>query len=238
MEKHLYFDKIPEEFRNKYLNSGYMGSCYKMENENFVYKEFRENISYKSQYETLLNFNSDIFIFPETLIYLKTSETGYDLSGYLMKYIEGVDLIDLPSCANINNLLNQLKNIENEIKKLSLEGINMCDISTCNMIYSKDNEIKVIDTDLYDLCMNDIFENLYDNMLYYASALICLFRGAEEVSKKLTSLNKEYNLCVCEGRFLFSKYLINLVDYLQEQSKKDIKTYGDVKESIELVRKR
>ena len=35
-----------------------------------------------------------------------------------------------------------------------------------------------------------------------------------------------------------SSYLPNLVDYLQDLSKKNINTYGDVKESIELVRKR
>lgn len=238
MEKYLYFESIPQEYKNIYLGSGCSGDCYKIEGENLVYKEFRGNPPCFSNYEILLGYHSNIFVFPESLIFLKTNNLFYSLYGYIMKYIDGIDLSKLPLDTDINNLIKQLQLLEIEIREISFKRLNMCDISTLNMIYSEDKEIKVIDTDLYDLCLNDTIENLYDNMLYYSSALICLFRGADYVSKKIISLNKEYNSCICEGRFLFSKYLIDLIDYLQNQSKKDINTYGDVKDAIELVRKR
>lgn len=237
METKLYFDKIPKEFKATYLGHGENGTCYRIGDTNKVYKEIGDISDIEKDYLFLLSQNSDIFVFPDQLVYLKKGDLN-QLYGYTMEYIPGVPLGNIPQQCELESLFTELKKVEKEIKSFSERYIAVADFHFDNVFYQDNGKIRVIDTDLYHGYYDGELGDLISvNLIDYNACILNLFRELSQITFTSQSLDDYYRLCYCRGKMYASDFLRELKNYLEIELKEKINTYGEMKKSLSLVKR-
>ena len=162
MAEKIILDKIPEEYMVKSLGKGASAECFPT-SEGHAFKKFNSTKDIDSFYNIFASkeyYKSDIFVFPHTFVFLGKEEP-VNFVGYLMKYIDGVKLQDLESNILIRDLMSAIRQIEIEMKRLTLQGLMFNDLNSRNILFQTIHTPRVVDTDLYEGTYNDMFGDMF-----------------------------------------------------------------------------
>ncbi|MCI7083283.1 MAG: hypothetical protein MR938_01040 [Tenericutes bacterium] len=237
MAEKIILDKIPEEYMVKSLGKGASAECF-LTSEGHAFKKFNSTKDIDSFYNIFASkeyYKSDIFVFPHTFVFLGKEEP-VNFVGYLMKYIDGVKLQDLESNILIRDLMSAIRQIEIEMKRLTLQGLMFNDLNSRNILFQTIHTPRVVDTDLYEGTYNDMFGDMFkENIKELAETIICSVVGYDELESE--KMNRYIYQCGCYGMMLPSLLMSELLDYAESTLGIKIETYGDYKNSMKLLRK-
>ena len=237
MAEKIFFDKrLPLAYRDSdnFIGSGCNGSVYRI-SDNKIFKFLGDVSACEKNFEYLLSQTSSSFVFPDILVYLDNK-----LVGYIAKYIDGVSLKKINDEVLFEEFLDASVILEKEIRKKSMDLMSLFDMNSNNILWSVDKKLQVVDTDLYEYD-NSFYEEhqlYFENMANYNETVLYSFLDTYNFFLGNEPLDKYYKLCFFEGRMAASKFLCFLVNYLESMTSNPIKTIGDVKRSLSLVRKR
>ena len=230
MERSIIFNRVPNEFKSKYLASGRYGDCY-LTKTNMVYKEFKNSKINHNGVINMSKLSNNMFAFPEILIYEHNV-----LVGYLMKYIEHAsDLTSIDRKINLQELINEIRRLEDEIYYLSESNLIMHDINSKNILLNTNCKLYVIDTDNYYYSLISSDDALSDNMSGIATPILeCLFGKQPKFIS--TNLNYDKRSCLL-GDLEPSIFLSSTINELMNISRREIITVGDLQDNLSLILK-
>ena len=232
-EKYIIVDSLDDLTKN-YIGEGKTGICYKIDNK--VFKLFKAIPRFPGMVKALSELHSENFSFPDKFVYLNEYDIKF-LKGYLMNYMAGVKVSNIDEMTNMKELCLALDDLEKEIRNLTEEyGLLIKDLHRDNMLFTKDKKFKVLDTDLSVL--NPYDEPIYNyrgNMQELGNCVLPLFMGYN--SFKNEKIEYLYDLCTLEAKAKPSRVLLETKDILENETKEEIVTLHDFKESIKLIRK-
>lgn len=141
------------------INEGACAIVYKYDTKTAI-KVLKDNINgmYElKEFEKIVGIKNDTFVFPQKIV----SING-EFSGYLMEYVDGYLLDNVISGIDINTLIESIKKVETDLKKISNDKIVIEDLNQGSLMYDrKTNRIRIIDTDFYTKQENAITEDCY-----------------------------------------------------------------------------
>ena len=210
------------------LGCGCNGECF-VTSDGRVYKElfFKDE---EERLRKLVDFNSDVFIFPETLIY---TESGF--MGYLMRFVDGQELIKLNQDELVREFIYALLSVEKEVIELTKKKIKINDSSDYNIIYTKDKRIEVIDTDFYDVYKSD--NNLYrKNLISISFGTLAPFIGYSKYNCFIDDRLRKLYKYLCDGLIKPSEFLYELTIEFEKMCL-ECSTVNEFNKCMELVRK-
>lgn len=223
------YDYLTKDF----IAEGQNGICYKYNDQ--VFKKFKNKPMFLFFLKALSNINSNSLILPQEFIYLNEYNSK-NILGYLMKYVDGSKLNNLPDLINIKELFNNIDLLEKEIKELTIEyGLLLKDVHIDNIIYTNNNEIKIIDNDNDVLNPND---EAYDNYRYNMKELGLTLLPAFITNKNISNnISKLYDECIINAKAKPSIVLNESILELEKFTGNNINTLHDYNESMKLIRK-
>lgn len=238
MANSIIIDKVPEEYMIKSLGSGVSAECFLTSDEK-VFKKYHNQNGISYLYNTLRTkdyYKSDIFIFPETYVFME-KEIPENFIGYLMKYIEGYRLSELESSILIRDLIDSVRIIEEEIRRLTFQGLMFNDLNQDNIMFRTISDPKVIDTDLYEGTYNDMFGDMFkENIRELAETIISSVIGINDLESN--KMNEYINQCAYYGMMLPSLLMRELLEYVEDRLQVSISTYGEYKSGLTLLKKK
>ena len=253
MGKILYmYDKLPTDLTSgiKISNSGYNAECFLITDPSSEYyrKVFKKFINptelahdIEQNYKKLLDIDSDVFVFPEELVYLNDI-----LVGYIMRYVNGTELKKTSRDEYIRDYYNAIKEVEQSILyDATHNGVKTDDINPTNIIYTPEKKMKIVDTDFYDI--DDIYIRDAEDIIrlgkenyreYNLCMLSYLFNGALfDCPEDFTKVYNDFMMCM-KGNYPLSDLLmeakIELERYLQTRCDK----LSDLDKGFKLIKKR
>lgn len=138
---------IIEDFKSlkkKKISSGFNGTCY-LTDDLQIFKRI-ENPN-EDKLLRLSKLNSSCFVFPKQLVYNSHGK----LVGYIMEYVDGNTIKNIPEWFSLGEYTSELERIENEIAVLTNYKLHIIDAGVNNIMYNSNNKLKVIDTDFYEI---------------------------------------------------------------------------------------
>ncbi len=199
-----------DELKAKYISSGFNGSCY-LTNRNQVFKNFNNPNLYVNNIHSIVGINSSTYVFPKTLVRL-----GAVIIGYIMDYIDGVEIKYLNKEIGLDEYIYALRIAEYDIASLSVYRISSYDVGGRNIMFSTDNRFKVIDTDFFIKLKSRI--GLYSHNLdeFSPGALepILDVYTSRFYDKRLTKEKEK----LIDGKLCPSKYIELLLKYMNIKS--------------------
>ena len=227
MSNSVYLDKLPDNYTENYIDCGCNSKCFLVDN-NTVFKMLNNPDVFEDNIVRLSKYKVPSFVFPKKLIYVKDK-----FVGYTMDYVEGTTLSDLND-ALLKEYINQIIEFEYILVSISNKHIGLLDFKPRNVIYKKNNKFRVIDTDFYYLTNN---KRLYQINAYQAfSTLLYPIIDIYDVRFQNKRLNYYRNL-ITEGRYLPSKFLLEILKEIRHNLKIEVNSINEAKEAIELIRK-
>ena len=236
-KNNIVVDKIPEEYMIKSLGSGVSAECF-LTSEGQVFKKYHSdnNRWVYNSHKNKEHYDSRIFVFPEIYVF-KESVSPENFVGYLMEYVNGFKYSELESSILIRDLINAVRRIEREIKRLTCQGLMFTDLNKDNIMFRTINEPKVIDTDLYEATYNDMFGDMFkENIKELAETIISdiLSSGLLESLK----MNRYILDCGCYGMVLPSVMMEELLHYAEQRLETSIISYGEYKNGLKLLKRK
>ena len=227
MEKFIYLNEIPKDFKKTYLGSGQNGSCYLTSYGN-VFKEYHTEGMDDEITRSLLELDYDGFTFPRQLVFVNGI-----FKGYLKQYIDGISLDKLSGLTNIKQLVLALKKFEDSLMELSYDKcLYIYDLNLHNLLYTNENKIYDIDTDSISPFDFPFTNPWYENMKELANVLASNFINGEFVSKRLKDLQRE---CLVIGCTRTSSFISEAISEMEKERK--IETIDDYKKGLVLLKK-
>ena len=223
----IYYDKLPDEYKSYFIGTGYNGRCYYAGN-NTVYKEFYYPSIFKDNISKLSNIKIPSFIFPNELVYVKDK-----FVGYTMDYVDGATLDALKS-APLTDYLKEIILFEYNIASLSNKKIFLSDLKDENIIFTKDNKLRVIDTDFY--CKSNNKDLYRTNLHFFSTSVLNPIMNVYTSEFNNNNLNYHKELLI-DGRYLPSKFLIEVLKDLRRKLNNEINNINDVRNSLKLILK-
>lgn len=227
MENVVKFKKLPDNYRKTYISQGKNGSCFRI-GQNKVFKEFNLNNFLEKSITRLSRLKIEPFVFPSELVYVDDN-----FVGYTMDFVDGVTLDQVKSI-DLDNYLNEIRKLEYSISYLSILHYLILDFKERNIMFTSDNEFKVIDTDFYTY--TDVRDLYRRNLASMATTITVPSVDVYSVNFKNRLLNYKNEL-LKSGRYLPSKYIIDIVNELYKYTNCEINSTSDIKNSIELILK-
>lgn len=173
--------------------------------------DYRINIS------SLLKNQNPMFVTPKRLVVMNKQ-----IVGYLMPYIDGLMLKNIPAQISFLSLLEGMEKIEQEIANISKDGLYLGDVHNQNILYQKDGE----NLDFYFI---DCDEWIYLKDKSYKN---CLGQNLEEYRQSFTWLleNNEIKKFIKDRQDLLQQYNHFRKDLFKESY---VQFIYEVKERIE-----
>ena len=211
-----------------HVGSGFNGTCFQTK-DNQVFKRIENLESRNYGLDKLLGINVPTYVFPKKLVSLNSV-----IIGYIMDYVEGIELKYLSSEVSLKGYLKALKEAENDIAMLTNLGIYSIDIGNTNVLYTLDGKFKVIDTDFYIKTKDK--KGLYSHNLRMFSTTILKPLFDVYTSRFNDSiLNHEKNKLI-DGRLKPSKLIEMLLKYM-DLNKEDGIQIGEFNKELKLLYK-
>ena len=230
MERSIIFNRVPNEFKSKYLASGRYGDCY-LTKTNMVYKEFKNSKISHNGVINMSKLSNNMFAFPEVLIYEHDT-----LVGYLMKYIKDAhDLTGLNRNINLQELINEIKRLEYEIYYLSETDLIMNDINKKNILLDNNCNLYVIDTDDFHYRVLESDDPLSENLSRVSFSIVGSILDGYPLFNN-SKLGYDKSACLL-GDLAPSSFISSVVYELMNVSRKDIQTVGDLQDNLSLILK-
>lgn len=227
------YDDIPFSLKEKYIGSGEFGRVYKT-SDGKVYKQFKYP---KYTHEHVIDMYylgkstpSDIFIFPEDLVFKNDL-----LIGYITKLINGYSFDYIRQEINLETLINELKRLEREVVTYSTLKVKLHDFHQGNLFMSDKDKIHVLDTDEFYYTDENVGITLERNLSQISFPIINGILDGQ-LSFEDKRLNYDKNTCFMGG-ILPSDYINEVINELNKYSEEEIKTVGDLQEGISLLLK-
>ena len=228
------YEEIPSNLKQKYIGSGTYGRVYKT-SDNRVYKQFKyPNQSHDHvilMHDLGLEVPSDIFVFPEDLVFKKEK-----LMGYLTRFINGNSFDYMRQDIKLSDLISELKRLEREVVVYSSMKVYLSDFHQGNLFFGDDNKTYVLDTDDFFYYSSDNESNTLERNLVQISYPIINGVLDGQISFKNKKLNYDKNTCFLGG-ILSSDFINEVINELSLYSESDIETVGDLQEGISLILK-
>ncbi len=248
MTNEIYFSELPDRLIETPIKSehGINQSCYFVKETKEVFKRVQSSIQEIRRYRYFSHLRSDVFVFPETLVFkgMDYHDPDLELLGYLTPFIEGTPLCDLDRNVLISDIANALESVGNALyTDISGHLLNLNDANLGNQIYTPDKTIKIIDTDLYDYSDFDEPAMLhpYNAIEYNMDIIPFLFKTIQCCELQDIPLAKKINqifVMAMEGTYPPSTILEKIKEVLDIEYKKEHKTMSDIDNSLALIRKK
>lgn len=215
------------------LGEGAFGECFRTK-DGKVYKEFfRSMEKFESDIVKLSQLSIGSYVFPTELVYYPIIEFG-NLKGYMMEYVTGNELYNLPFNTDMNKLLEAICILEKDTNELSSELFQIKDMKGGNTYFTPDNKIVVIDTDLFTYISDADIENLKNgNMQEIAYLISTAVIKRNERHFKSSRLLKLYNDCYY-GNVNPSCFVYEIMEEMR-RSNEEVKTYKDFYHGMKLI---
>ncbi len=199
-----------DELKVKYIDSGRNGSCY-LTKDNQVFKSFNKPRLYINNIHDIVGINSSTYVFPKTLVTLKSV-----IIGYIMEYIDGVEIRYLNKEIGLDEFIYALKIAEHDIALITKYKIYSYDVCISNMLFSTDNRFKIIDTDFYKKIRRKkgLHSHNLEEFSSYALYPILDVNYSKFYDSKL--INKREK--ILDGKLCPSKYIELLLKYMNIKS--------------------
>lgn len=230
-----------DDYISQSLGKGVTAECF-LTKDGTVFKKFDPNwaklLEEKAMY--LQNFESDNFTFPKQLVYLDKKYIGY-----IRDYAYGKTIDTLSDAINIKRMIEALKKLEESSNILS-DKLSLIDLSGENIVYDcSSNKMTIIDTDFFERAENGIYyrgtrqiQTFFDNRTWISQSFYSLTKECEEISK-IVSLKIAQALSInMMGFSAASTMLLEIIDELEKLTDREIKTIGDYKNCIKIVKEK
>ena len=223
----LYIDDY-DSLVDKYIGAGCNGICY-LTKDNKVLKILDDGK--EESIEPLTALESDIFVFPKTLVYNIHSR---EFIGYIMDYVEGTMLSAINGGYDIDFYLNEVKKVENEVEILTDQNVVIFDAGCTNIMISN-NGLRVVDTDFYEI--NKDKADIKYNFVNCASGLMYPI-GANMIDPDFINEKLNYYCSLTSKGIMKPSTLINeIINELYMQDEACFKTIDDLAFSLRLIRR-
>ena len=238
IEKHIILNSVDDvnSYKKEFIGNGAFGACYKY-SDNKVFKETDCGENNFFDITNLTKLESDFFAFPNELVYVGSRDVD-NLVGYKMDYVEGIDITNTDQEINIRDLIKASSDIEDEILKLSFnEGLRLYDLHSGNVFYNVDDKtFKIIDTDSFKIGPYYSREDNYKNNLQEWGFFL-LFDLAYYYNFRDEDINNLFDMCVNGGRKKPSVVLLKILEVIEKETGKEVKTLDEFIEGTNLIRK-
>ena len=249
-EEHIIVKEIPESFKAKYLSEGVLGKAYLTDSKE-VFKEFKTNLnttnsiecndfysgnSYYFNLKNLTTIQNHLFAFPTKLVY-KDSRKDENIIGYLMPYINGVNMWNVDGNTKIDTLINHSDRFEKELYNLAFyKGVRVHDLHPENVLYSDDEGFRAVDTDTYDCyCLEEQYITYRENIREWGNLLFEMYlRIYPFENNELTNL---HNLCIFSGKVKPSLIMKKALEEILKEYN-NIVTLDDYQNGQELIKRK
>ena len=211
-----------------HVGSGFNGTCFQTK-DNQVFKRINNLESRDYELKKILGINVPTYVFPKKLVSLNSV-----IIGYIMDYVEGIELKYLSQEVSLKGYLKALKEAENDIAILSNYGIYSIDIGNTNVLYTLDGKFKVIDTDFYIKTKDKKCLYSHNLRMFSTTILRPLFDVYTSWFNDRT-LNHEKNKLI-DGKLKPSKLIEILLKYM-DLDKEDGIQIGEVNKELKLLYK-
>lgn len=223
-EKHIILPNLDNSYMYKYLDKGKNGSCYLTEDGN-VFKKFNCDLDNYDDFIRIVGIKNPSFVFPNETVYLGQYGKEY-LLGYIMDYIEGCKLSELPVSVIIRDIFNSLDLAEKDILYLTQEeNVVLFDMHEENTILLPDGRMKFLDPDMFYLSYDDPYEKYKMNLKELGLFILDFF--LKNYNIRGDKLREYYNRCILTGKMKPSYVLFEALDEMERESGENIKTFGD-----------
>ena len=230
------FDKIPAEYKKEEFRLDEEGKVdiFRIPGTNLVYKEIALPALEKYFIE-LEKLKSDVFVFPQELVYVKNV-----FMGYLMEFIQGVMIKNIDPNILIPELFAMFREVEKGIIDLTKQSVKIVDINVKNIIITPEKKMRVVDTDLFEVTSEDPYMIRLDNFTDYNDTIMDIV--AKEIIRKFGSfmdryIQEIYEACVY-SEVSASYCLEKMKEYLQNRFGEELNTLDELKNALSLAAKR
>ena len=252
IEEHIIVNEIPKSFKIALLGEGSGGRAFLTQNKD-VFKEFKtkddstiiNSIEYDNYYtgnsyyynlKNLTTVSSPLFAFPTKLVYKKNRKEE-NLVGYLMPFMNGVEIRRIDGSTKINTLINHSDIFEKELHNLAFnKGLQVQDLHPANILYSPDEGFKAVDTDSYDCyCLEEQYITYRNNIREWGNLIFDMI--SKGYPFRNNELNNLYNMCIFSGKV---KPSIIMRKALEEIIKEyhSIDSLDDYQNGLELIKRK
>lgn len=230
-EKFIVVNSLEELTKNK-IGEGQVGTCYRIDKK--VFKKFKAVPRFPGLIFMLSSLHSDSFVFPEEFVYLNEHDVKC-LQGYLMEYIDGVNLTSIDEMINMKELCEILDDLEKEIRELGeRDNLHVKDLHPGNILFTPDNKFKIIDTDFCTVYPDDQVYTYRENMQELGNCILPTIMGNNDFTNN--KIKYMYDLCCLEAKAKPSRVLYEAIDQIENTTKEEIVTLHDFKEGMKLIR--
>ena len=203
-----------DTLEHKLLGRGENGNCF-LTPDNKVFKRFDNPSYYEKKISSLLGINVPTFVFPQALVQAKDV-----IIGYIMEYVEGMQIKYKTNQISISEYINALKVSEYDIAAISNLGIYSIDLKDENVLFSSDKGFKIIDTDFYTKTKDK--KGLYmHNMGNFTYAVLNPLFDIYTTSFNDRKLRNEYSKLI-DGKLLPSRFINLLLKYMSIEDTRSI----------------
>ena len=230
-KKSIYLSSIPKGYFLNPLGEGIQGNCYLLD-DNHVFKYFKYDYPDKEKIERLSELNSNLFMFPQRLVYLDGN-----LIGYIMPYVEGNNLSNIGGETLMKEFVSSVDNVEKESKSLAeTSHLMVCNTHYKNVILDKKSRIKIIDTT--DFIFDDYNEDykIYRHSIKELSNAI-LYPLFKSINIKDPKLEQYYLDAIIYGKCKSSYVLYEALNKMEKECGSEIKTYDDFEKGLRLIKR-
>lgn len=206
--------EFTKDLQKRVLGSGQNGTCY-LTSDGQVFKRIYKPQIVEGNISSTVGLSNNTYVFPKKLVTIESA-----IIGYIMDYVDGIELRYLNNEISLRDYINALKIAEYDIAAISSLGIYSFDVKADNMLYTKDNRFKVVDTDLF--CKVKKNRELYNiNMGNFSHSVMSpIFNMYSSRFKSRHLENKRGDLI--EGKIPSSKYIQILLKYMKIRESEDI----------------
>lgn len=238
IEDHIILESVNDinSFKGEFVGKGICGECYKTL-DNKVFKETSFNKNNFFDITSLTKLKSDYFVFPRELVYVESRNID-NLVGYIMDYVEGIDITNNFSELDIREVIKASSDIEDEMYRLSYnEGLRIYDLHPGNVVYDVDNSsFKIIDTDCFEIGPYCSKEDNYRNNLQ-EWAFFILYNLGFDFDFVDGDIENYFDMCVNGGRVKPSVVLSKILDAIEEKTGEKVNTLEEFINGASLIRK-
>ena len=123
-------------YKKRVLGSGQNGTCY-LTSDGQVFKRIYKPQIVEGNISSTVGLSNNTYVFPKKLVTIEST-----IIGYIMDYVDGIELRYLNNEISLRDYINALKIAEYDIAAISSLGIYSFDVKVDNMFYTKDNRFK------------------------------------------------------------------------------------------------
>lgn len=216
------YDDIDFNKLSKYDISSSESNIYTSNDETEIYKFFKSDLDIYEltlKYEKLKLLENKRMI--SSIVLPDAKIINPSLVGIREKYIDGVDLSDIKSIYENDEIISILLNVSKDLKEMHENGIIMSDMNFGNI--RVDNEKKHHFLDVLSYSIDNIPSNAISRVLY----------NYLKKNRKKISISKNHDkiaFLILTIQLFIDKYFYDITDYDFDKNKEDLRELRNLKE--------